>query len=86
MMLSGGAGCFGAFGCIASAGAIAALPPPLSGVFIAGSFPEMSMAMLLSERFRFCALASVAGCAGAVSDAGDAPDFAAASRACWISN
>ena len=77
MMLSGCAGGFAALGCIASAGAIAA-PPPLSGVFIAGSFPEMSIAMLLSERFRFCALASVAGCAGAASDAGDAPDFAAA--------
>ena len=37
------------------------------------------MAMLLSERLRFCPLASAAG--GAASDAA-APDFAAASRAC----
>src|SRR6266849_1555147 len=104
MMLSGWVGCFAAFGCIASVGAIAALVLPFSGAFIAGSFvaksfvaksfdaksfaagsfTEMSMAMLLSERFRRGALGSAAGCAGAASDTG-APDFAAASRACLTS-
>src|SRR5216683_5556999 len=99
MMLSGWVGCFAAFGCIASVGAIAALVLPFSGAFIAGSFvaksfvaksfaagsfTAMSMAMLLSERFRRGALGSAAGCAGAASDTG-APDFAAASRACLTS-
>src|SRR5216683_7840150 len=42
MMLSGWVGCFAAFGCIASVGAIAALVLPFSGAFIAGSFAAKS--------------------------------------------
>src|SRR5450432_16241 len=99
MMLSGWVGCFAAFGCIASPAAIAALALSPSGAFMAGSFviksvvvesfvvapfAAISMAMLLSERFRRGALGSAAGCAGAASDTG-APDFAAASRACLTS-
>src|SRR6266478_2046728 len=99
MMLSGWAGGLAAFGCIASPAAIAALALPPSGGFIAKSFvvksfvarsfvvesfAAMSIAMLLSERFRRGALGPAAGCTGAASDTG-APDFAAASRACLTS-
>ena len=85
MMLSGCGGGFGALGCIAPGAAIAASAPPFSGGCIAASFAAgaMSWAMLLSERFRFGALASSAGGDGLASDGGI---FAAASRACWISN
>ncbi len=59
MMLSGCGGCGGglaALGCMASADGIAALAPAFSGEFIAGDLPDMSMAMLLSDRLRRCAL------------------------------
>ena len=49
---------------LASVAAIAAPALPFSGGFIAGSFPDISKATLLSDRLRRGALASACGGAG----------------------
>ena len=93
MMLSGCGGGFGGLGCIASAGAIAALPLVFAGACIAGSLADslagsravISLAMLESERLRRCALASGGGCGGA-SLAAPGAAAVAALRACCVSN
>ena len=87
-MLSGCGGGFGAPGCIVSGDAaegdaIDALA--FSAGFSDGSLAVMSIAMLLSDRFRFCPLASGVDCGG-VSVAAAGADFDAAFLACWISN
>src|SRR5882762_2363395 len=89
MMLSGCGGGFGALGCMVSADAVegAAVDAlAFSGGFAGGSLAVMSIAMLLSERFRRCPLASGGDCGGLSVAAAGAVDLDAASRACWISN
>ena len=84
-MLSGCGGGLGAFGCMISGeAAIGALG--FSGGFAGGSLAVMSIAMLLSDRFRRCPLASGAACDGLSVAAAGAADLDAAARACSISN
>ncbi len=80
MTLSGCGVGFCMFGCVASVAAIVAPAPPLSGGFIAGSFADISMAALLSDRLR----RSLRPGGGGASEA-TAPAFAAASRAALTS-
>src|SRR5260221_2152722 len=61
MMLSCCGGGFGAFGCMVSADLAEGSAIVASADFGCGSFAVMSMAMVLSDRFRRCAFASAGG-------------------------
>jgi hypothetical protein len=84
-MLSGCGGGLGALGCIVSGDAAEGFAIDVlafSGGFAGGSFAVMSIAMLLSARFRFCPFASGGDCGGPSVAAVGADDLDAASRAC----